>query len=284
MAWITTKTGKHINTDWFDDEKAKEKQIAKNKAQADELNGKLNDPVSLINKNSYIYDPEYKATAMLHGDVMKKMNELDDQITELRKQLKKELIVDPELGRQMSELFGNYTDKGKELNSKIDSLREERSKAEKEWMSMRDKLQAKAKANSNTQKEQYKNRKEDTVSTKVKEDYPGFEKDRSTTPYIDEKLAKGDAYVVEMSPKQYLQECAYKIFPDSTFEKQVQSTAWDNYANPKKYARQMREGTKFHTPYLNYENSQQEGRNRAVAAYINGYDKIPVIIVPKKRR
>ena len=41
MAWITTKSGKHINTDWFEDEKAKEKQIAENKRQADELNGNI---------------------------------------------------------------------------------------------------------------------------------------------------------------------------------------------------------------------------------------------------
>ena len=36
MPWITTKQGKHINTDWFDeDEKRKEKQIAENEKQAD---------------------------------------------------------------------------------------------------------------------------------------------------------------------------------------------------------------------------------------------------------
>lgn len=42
MAWITTKSGKHINTDWFDDERTKERQIAANKAEADRLNGKVN--------------------------------------------------------------------------------------------------------------------------------------------------------------------------------------------------------------------------------------------------
>jgi hypothetical protein len=34
MAWITTKDGKHINTDWFD----KDKQIADNKKEADDRN------------------------------------------------------------------------------------------------------------------------------------------------------------------------------------------------------------------------------------------------------
>ena len=34
MAWITTESGKHINTEWFD----KDRQIEANKKQADELN------------------------------------------------------------------------------------------------------------------------------------------------------------------------------------------------------------------------------------------------------
>ena len=39
MAWVTTKTGKHINTDWFDEDAAKkESQIAANKAEADQRN------------------------------------------------------------------------------------------------------------------------------------------------------------------------------------------------------------------------------------------------------
>ena len=49
MPWITTKEGKHINTDWFDeDEKRKEKQIEENKKQAEDKNGKSN---SYIERN-----------------------------------------------------------------------------------------------------------------------------------------------------------------------------------------------------------------------------------------
>lgn len=255
-----------------------------NKAQTDELNGRLNDPTSLISKYSYTQEGEYIAAAMAHSDAMDKMQELNTKIKGIREQLDKELIVDPDMGRQLSELFGNYTDKGKELKAQLDALREEESKAEKERSLASDILLSKKRANSSIQKEQYKNRTEDSVSTQLQENYPGFETARSTTPYIDEKLASGNAFVVEMSPKQYLQECAYNIFPNSTFESQVQATSSGNYANPKKYAKQMREGTKFHTPYLNYENGNQEGRNRAIAAYINGYEKIPVIIVPKRKR
>lgn len=36
--WLTTKDGRHVNTDWFD----KERQIAENKVQAEERNKKTN--------------------------------------------------------------------------------------------------------------------------------------------------------------------------------------------------------------------------------------------------
>lgn len=44
MAWITTKTGKRINTDWFDDDEAnKQRQIEENKKEAENKNFKDGD-------------------------------------------------------------------------------------------------------------------------------------------------------------------------------------------------------------------------------------------------
>lgn len=41
MAWFTTDEGKHVNTDWFEeDEKRKYKQLEQNQQEADRLNGK----------------------------------------------------------------------------------------------------------------------------------------------------------------------------------------------------------------------------------------------------
>lgn len=49
MAWITTKIGKHINTDWFDDDtKQKERQIKANEAERDTKNAK---PLDLSSKS-----------------------------------------------------------------------------------------------------------------------------------------------------------------------------------------------------------------------------------------
>lgn len=47
MAWKTTKDGRHFNTDWIDDDNAKkERQIAENKKQADNLNSKYAEELS----------------------------------------------------------------------------------------------------------------------------------------------------------------------------------------------------------------------------------------------
>lgn len=35
MSWVTTKDGRQVNTDWFDDEDKKQKQIEANKKEAD---------------------------------------------------------------------------------------------------------------------------------------------------------------------------------------------------------------------------------------------------------
>ena len=48
--WLTTKDGRHFNTDWAD----KERQIAENKRQADELNGKTSEKINELNKDGSI--------------------------------------------------------------------------------------------------------------------------------------------------------------------------------------------------------------------------------------
>ena len=112
-------------------------------------------------------------------------------------------------------------------------------------------------------------------------DYIGFKTDDTGTSYYNDLLKQGKAKVMEMTPEEYIKECAYHVFENSTLEKTLRGRVGDE--DTEKYAKMMREGTKFYTPYLNYKDYAQEGLHRAVAAYMNGIKKIPVVIVGSRR-
>ena len=60
MAWLTTKDGRHFNTDWID----KERQIAENKRQADERND-----ISISKDNVSNFGKSGTYTAYRSGDI-----------------------------------------------------------------------------------------------------------------------------------------------------------------------------------------------------------------------
>lgn len=237
----------------------------------------LNDLYRMVaGSDSYVFDPDYQQAAADAQRYYTEMTELKDEISALREELKGELQVDPELGRNLSEALGLYSDKGLEIKERVDALRERQSAAEAKWNSATEKIGRKDAAAREAQQQSYQPA---PVKYASQSSYKGFEMD-THTPYLQEKLGKGQAFIAEMSPKQYLQEVAYNIFGKSSLESAVRGTV---PSNVKKYAKQMKSGTKFHMPSLNYDSSQQEGRHRALAAMLNGYDKIPVLIVPKRR-
>ena len=87
----------------------------------------------------------------------------------------------------------------------------------------------------------------------------------------------GLAYIAEMSPLEYMDRCALEIFK-KTYHSNLYGTLVSD-GDVDKYADMMKNGTKFHLPMLNYNNMQQEGRHRALAAYLNGIEKIPVLVI-----
>lgn len=92
-----------------------------------------------------------------------------------------------------------------------------------------------------------------------------------------------DAYIAEITPQEYFDLCYKYIFkksiPDITNEEQMAKISEINIDKAKKYAQQMQEGIKFYTPYIDFRTEGQEGRHRAYAAYLNGYQTIPCEII-----
>lgn len=83
------------------------------------------------------------------------------------------------------------------------------------------------------------------------------------------------AKLVYMSPKQYIYNIA-QGFGGLSYDDVVNSGAVI-HSNVDKYAEAMKSGAKFPIGYYTKDNSNQEGRHRALAAMKLGCDKIPVI-------
>ena len=101
-----------------------------------------------------------------------------------------------------------------------------------------------------------------------RDDYKGFEAKASN------RVDYSKARIVEMSPAEYLRRIAFNA-KGGGFRDLL------NNASPAlidKYARQMLRGTKFNAPSLNASNRSNDPE-KALAAIMNGYTRIPVLII-----
>lgn len=117
-----------------------------------------------------------------------------------------------------------------------------------------------------------------SLTTAAKEKYTGFRKgDTGTSTDISK------AYVVEMSPEEYLARCA-AMFNDTqnsqtNLTMQIRGLDRSQVDNLKE---KIQKGEQMYTPWLDERGiNGQEGRHRAAAAYELGLDKIPVVYWPK---
>lgn len=287
MAWITTKDGRRVNTDWFD----KEHQIAKNKAQADIASGKRLDSkapeeqlrkeleAKLLDKDSYMFSDTYKDLSNTTIELGQQLDEAIKRRSELWEIEKKGTTIDEETlrefggDRQLARLFGTKSEEAIKASQELEELRGKISNLEDKLSTVRTKLSDYEMVHRRTQTA-YNDMKDSK-----KDNYVGFEKDTHIS-YYQQLYKEGKARIVEMSPKEYLQRCATDIF-DSTYERQVRAVVADA-RHTYELADMMREGTKMYMPMLNFKENRQEGRHRAVAAILNGIDVMPVMIVDKR--
>lgn len=170
----------------------------------------------------------------------KPMKYSSDKIAGLRK-------VNDDIMKQIHELDKIYAD----TNEKLDIIKAHAAKVEK------------------------KNHRFSKPKKATKSDYKGFDMTDMGVSYYNDLMERGRGYIAEMSPREYLLRCAFQIF-DGTIESCLNGVI---ESNAQKYANKMKSGEKFHMPYLNFRDRQQEGRHRAVAAYLNGIKLIPVFII-----
>lgn len=254
MGWITTKNGKHVNTDWF------------------------NEPdMSGIVENGYKDDPVYKKTVTELSQLRKQDEEVTHKWLEKEKELDKEVVDTEGLGHQLSKFLGSYTEKGEELAKEVKQLRKQVDEIEAQIKPLErtiERFESEYK-NKEIAKWQSENHQ---FSNRTRQEYEGFGQ-KTKIPTFDDAIEKGDVRVVEMSPKEYMQRVSYEIFGSSM----TRTMNGVNLETAKKYAQEMQAGSQAPMPYLDYDGllrvgMAQEGRHRAIAAYLNGYDKIPVAV------
>lgn len=114
-------------------------------------------------------------------------------------------------------------------------------------------------------------------------------KESTGVSYYDNFLNSADLHYIEthknrtgkvvmMTPEEYYQECATKVFTTSSDKLKAQRRANDLVD---KYAQDMKSGDKFPLPYIDYPNHGQEGLHRMMAAgNVWGWDtQFPVLVV-----
>lgn len=234
----------------------------------------LNDLIRMVAGNdSYALTDEYQQDLRDAGTLFDLQDSLKKEWLQLQDELEKEVKVDPDLGRSLSKVLGLYTERGQELKKQSDTKYKELKDAESRWSTATQRIHE---ADEIHRESQIKTFSADSVAPPSRSSYKGFEMD-THTPYLQEHLKNGTGYIVEMSPRDYIGLVATRVFSKSSIESTVRGTI---PANVQKYAKQMRSGTKFYMPSLNLKDRQQEGRHRALAAMLNGYDRIPVMVVP----
>ena len=262
---------------------AKERQIARNKAEADILNGKVMSRQEImdkfIDKSDYRYGEEYKKVQKENSDLLERRMKNEEERRAIEEQLKTESKPKPKAewddDDEWEALIGHrpkiYTEKGKQLKERYDKLWSEYQKIDSEWTKSNDKLEALKHRYSKQEKEWWDKNRPEYKKGKADKDYTGFAT-RTKSGY-DHDLEQGIGFIAEMSPKEYLQRITYDVF-DSTWSRVVSGV---DIKNINKYMSMMKSGVKFDMPSI-IEGKTQEGRHRAMAAYLLGIEKIPVYV------
>lgn len=274
-----------IPKDWLQesDWDAKERQIARNKAEADMRNGKTMSRQEIldkfIDKSDYRYGEEYKKVQKENSDLLERRMQNQEERGDLKKQLKTESTPKPKSewdeDDEWESLMGHrpmiYTEKGKQLKEKYDKLWKEYQEIDSEWTKSNDRLEALKHKYSKQEKQWWDENRPKYEKGNPDKDYTGFA--TKTRSGYDYDLEQGKGFMAEMSPKEYLQRITYDVF-DSTWSSVVNGVNTDNV---QKYMSMMKSGVKFDMPSI-IEGSGQEGRHRAMAAYLLGIKKIPVYV------
>lgn len=254
------------------------------KVRAEEVSQMSSDELKreFVGDDSYIYDPKYTSLDSERAILVDETISLKDERKSLTEELKGERQVKPkdqwDMSDELMALLGDkpmsYTERGEEINARLEQIREKEKPTEARLMDVRDQMEAIDRENAREQIDEWESGKHPFEKGDIDKEYEGF----STTmdiPAFDSDLKEGIGFIAEMSPDEYIDRISYEVFHTTK-----EAAIICDYDNVKEYAKMMAEGVKFDMGYLDYsrEPAGQEGRHRAMAAKLLGIDTIPVYI------
>ena len=240
----------------------------------------------LLPANSYTETEEYKRASNDFTDARKQSESLWEESQALEEELKQESQRKPreqwDEEDEYNSLIGRppiiLTERGQEIQDKIQENLKERLTLDQKLDDAGARMKELKRAAHQNQLQAYSL---PTIRPATQTEYEGFSLEKTGTSFGDEyleraKAGRKGAFLAEMSPREYIERCAFEIFTDATMESTIHGVV---PRNVEKYTHMMAAGTKFDVPYLNYRDHGQEGRHRALAAYNMGIETIPVLII-----
>lgn len=214
-----------------------------------------------INKgdgDGYVFDVEYQKLQAERERLREEYERARDEYVKITEQLRKEMENGTASEADEARFMAMLTDRGvqlqqqqKKIEDSLTSLADQRADIDNQLAQLRNIAFSGSTSAPST-------------PAKPEEKYRGFK-----------NQSRGEEKIVEMSPSEYLRRMAFQ-FGNGNMESLLRT------ASPQmieKIARQMRRGIKFNSPTLDYSSHKTTGNERAIAALLNGYKRIPVLII-----
>lgn len=210
--------------------------------------------------DAYLFDVEYEKLKAEREKVEEKYAKAREDYLRITEQLRQEMSEGAASEADMARFMAVLTDRGVQLQQKQAELEDELN----DMAQMRANVDNKIEALRNTA---FSGATKSYQPVKKSDDYKGFKNESGKD--------MGQAKVVEMRPEEYLRRVAYDFTGNG-----IQSLLNGLSASAiERYMRAMSRGTRYKSPSLNYKGKKTSGTERAIAALMNGYSKIPVMII-----
>ena len=208
--------------------------------------------------DAYLFDVEYEKLKKEREEAREEMEKAREEFMRVSEQLRQEMINGTASDTAVARFMSALTDRGVQLEQQQEKLQENISKVSEKVADVENRM-------NELRMRAFGGNTRAWVSAKKDEDYKGFKTDSKY----------GKAKIVEMTPEEYLRRVAFDVKGGGLKDMLSKMSP----ATVERYMRNMLRGTRYGAPSLNFKNGSSSGDERALAALLNGYKRIPVMVI-----